>query len=75
MSDYVAMAANIDNAIKSLESAEAEMLPVSAVRSLDAYLLAYLRISRTTLQETKKAILQSSAYRKAKQKNGNSEAE
>ena len=49
MSDYVAMAANIDNAIKSLESAEAEMLPVASLKQLDAYLLAFLRSSKWTL--------------------------
>jgi hypothetical protein len=68
MSDYVAMAANIDNAIKSLESAEAEMLPVASLKQLDAYLLGFLRCCKSNLQQTKTAILDSSSYRKAKQK-------
>ena len=75
MSDYVAMVANIDNAIKSLESAEAEMLPVASLKQLDAYLLAFLRCSKGTLIETRKAILSSSSFRKAKQRNDSSEKE
>ena len=75
MSDYVKMTESIDSALKSLDSAENELLPVSTVRQLDAYLLAHLRISRITLQETRKAVLSSSSYRKAKQKNDSSEKE
>ena len=75
MSDYVKMTEYIDSALKSLDSAEAEMLPVNAVKQLDAYLLAYLRVTKTCLTETRKAILSSSSYRKAKQKSGKSEAD
>jgi hypothetical protein len=75
MSDYSKMLLHIESALKSLEAAENNMLPVNAVKQLDAYLLAYIRCTKTCLAETKKAIVSSVSYRKTKKRDEDSKTE
>lgn len=73
LADYDKMLEHIDSAMKSLELAEASMLPVNALKQLDAYLLGHMRCTKTCLQETRKAITSSARYRKRKKKEETSE--
>lgn len=69
------MVVSIDQALKALETAELAMLPVNAVKQLDAYLLGYIRCSKTALNETRKAITSSASYRKRKKKDEDRQSE